>query len=220
MRNDINLAALILQNRKTSGHLARHMATRSMAAPAPARSMAAPAPARRLARLVAHTTAGPAAAETFPFDPDAASAEPSPDGYLELSGTPLERGRQHGAELAEQVHAVFEAWRSRMFAIFGGGDASDAAGATGWCGGWCEEFVSVTDYEKDIGRWAPGLLEEVQGMAEATGIRYDEMMTFQLMDEYWYHGKEVAEAWMLEPVFPPEHCTAFALASQDSSGGA
>jgi hypothetical protein len=177
--------------------------------------MPAPPARRRLSKLVDHTS-GYVAAESFPFDPVAAAAEPSPSGYVELSGSPLERGKTHGAELGDQIHSVFDAWRSRMYAIFGGGDSSDAAAAAAWCQGWCEEFVSVTDYESDIEQWAPGMLTEVRGMAEATGISYSEMLTFQLMDEYWYHGKGIAEAWE-EGSPAPEHCTAFALASHDES---
>jgi hypothetical protein len=153
--------------------------------------------------------------DNYPYDDEAAlAAEPKPEGYVEMAGSPFERGQTHGMQLGAEVHEIFQKWRERMHLIFGGQAGGDAAA---WCSGWCAEFVSVTDYEVAIDRWAPGMLDEVRGMADATGIAYDEVLTFQLMDEYWYHGKGIAEAWM-EGSPAPEHCTAFALASHRGSG--
>lgn len=171
---------------------------------------------RRLATLAAHTAT--AAPESFPYDPIAAAAEPSPNGYVHLVGSPWERGQAHGVALADQMQAVFDAWRMRMYAIFGNGsDNADSMAAAAWCRSWCDDFISGTDFEGDIDTWAPGLLDEVRGMAEAAGIGYNEMLVFQCMDEYWYHGKDIAEPWQDDSP-QPEHCTAFALSSHESSG--
>ena len=168
----------------------------------------------RLAKLVSHTVADP----SFPYDPVAAAAEPSPNGYVHLTGSPRERGQIHGAALQQQVHAIFDAWRMQMYVTFGNSSAAaDSILAGVWCRGWCDDFVSATDFEGDIEIWAPGMLEEVRSMAEATGISYNEMLAFQCMDEYWYHGKDIAEPWQDDSP-RPEHCTAFALPSHDLSG--
>lgn len=175
--------------------------------------------ARRLGKLVVHTsTSTTAVAGTFPYDPAAAAEEPNPCGYVQLSGSPRERGNCHAAILAQQMHAVFDAWRARMYAIFGNtsSNANDTSAVGAWCLGWCEEFISVTDFEGDIDLWAPGMLEEVRGMAEVSGISYNELLVFQCMDEYWYHGKDIAESWD-DNSLQPDHCTAFALASNECS---
>jgi isopenicillin-N N-acyltransferase-like protein len=171
---------------------------------------------RRLAKLAAHTAT--AAVESFPYDPIAAAAEPSPNGYVHLVGSPRERGQAHGMALASQMQTVFDAWRMQMHAIFGNGSGdTDSMVARAWCRSWCDDFISATDFEGDIETWAPGLLDEVGGMAEATGISYNEMLVFQCMDEYWYHGKAIAEPWQVDSP-RPEHCTAFALSAHESSG--
>ncbi len=172
---------------------------------------------RRLAKLDAHTAT--AAVESFPYDPAAVAREPCPNGYVHLVGSPRERGLTHGVALASQVHAVFDAWRMRMHAIFGNGsDGVDAVVAGAWCRSWCDDFISATDFTGDIELWAPGLLDEVVGMAEATGISYNEMLVFQCMDEYWYYGEDVSAKPWQDDSPRPEHCTAFALSSHKASG--
>ena len=157
------------------------------------------ASARRLSAVHRHTRAQPASGLEVPVD-----QQPSPDRYyIELSGTPFERGQTHGRELASEIEELFGVWRQQMFSLFGDGEADDPEGAQAWMNGWSTAFVASTDFEVAIDRWAPGLLEEVRGMAQATGIRYDEMLTFQLMDEYWFHGKGIADAWQCDPPPPP-----------------
>eukprot|EP01045_Picozoa_sp_COSAG04_P046578 COSAG04_NODE_16945_length_484_cov_0.885714_1_plen_114_part_10 len=110
--------------------------------------------ARRLSAVHRHTRAQPASGLEVPVD-----QQPSPDRFIELSGTPFERGQTHGRELAGEIEELFGVWRQQMFSLFGDGEADDPEGAQAWMDGWSTAFIASTDYEVAIDRWAPGLLE-------------------------------------------------------------
>jgi hypothetical protein len=61
-----------------------------------------------------------------------------------------------------------------------------------------ERLLAKTDFVPAIRKWTPDLLEEVEGIAEGSGIDFRTILAFQLLDESWAHGKRVAA----------EHCSA------------
>eukprot|EP01047_Picozoa_sp_COSAG01_P060893 COSAG01_NODE_7525_length_3166_cov_17.369416_3_plen_266_part_00 len=145
----------------------------------------------------------------------AAEAPPKkrPGRFMELSGAPFQRGQQHGQALRAEIGELFALWRAQLCSVFGGGTA-DAEPSPGhestWMGAFAAEFLRATDYQTAIEKWAPGLLDEVRGLAAGSGIDFEQMLTFQLMDEYWFHGAAMAAA-ARPGQSPPEHCTAFGV---------
>jgi hypothetical protein len=104
-----------------------------------------------------------------------------PDGerlprVLELSGSPYERGRQHGRELRPEIARMVGLWKkdlqkqSKM--------DPDA---------FLEKFFAETDFLPAIKRWTPELLDEIKGIAEGSGQPYQTMLAYQMVDEIWVY---------------------------------
>ena len=154
--------------------------------------------------------------------PVVAPQEPAlPGRALLLVGGPFERGRAHGKALKRQIHTVFGRWRAQLHALFSGVDQEGSAAASAssevvdaWVQHFANDFLAGTSYRLSIDKWAPGLLEEVDGMAQGAGIDAKQMLVFQLMDEYWFHGQHVAadaRQAAAAAAAQPEHCTAFGV---------
>merc|ERR1712072_892336 len=56
---------------------------------------------------------------------------------------------------------------------------------------FASDFVAATKYEAAVKEHTPWLLEEVKGIAEGAGIEYNEIFTFQCMDECWAHQTQI-----------------------------
>ena len=125
---------------------------------------------------------------------------------IELSGTPRERGRLYGETAKPLIAQVLEAWRENL-ATFIQGHANakhqhpDA---------YLDDFFSQTSFMHSIQRWAPALLEEVQGIAEGAGQDFQNILGLQLLDEEWVFGLRRG----LEK--PTNKCTAFGVPNQQN----
>jgi hypothetical protein len=95
-----------------------------------------------------------------------------------LTGDGRERGRIHGEELRDDIVAGIERWRDGLGPVVGDVDAYLAA------------FTSQTSFRAAVERWTPDLLDEVAGLAEASGIEAGVMWAFQLMDEEWWFREQ------------------------------
>ena len=102
--------------------------------------------------------------------------------YVFLEGTPYERGLTHGKTLKKEINEVVGLWKRDLETNFG----MDADA-------FIARFDSATNYEPEIERRTPGLLEETRGIAEGAGIDFRTMYVFQLIDEYWLNGGAIAE---------------------------
>eukprot|EP01048_Picozoa_sp_COSAG05_P023280 COSAG05_NODE_4972_length_1307_cov_1.002483_2_plen_225_part_01 len=156
--------------------------------------------------VLANRWAAPAAAVSTTERP-----KPKPGRFVQLSGTPYERGKAHGEQLKTEIGEVFVKWRAQLTAVFGLRPEAGAAEAQAWTRKFAGQFLGATGYQSAIDKWAPGLLDEVRGMAAGAGLEFAEMLTFQLMDEYWFHGGSVAKAAWEPGSQQPEHCTAFGV---------
>src|SRR5262249_2509735 len=65
-------------------------------------------------------------------------------------------------------------------------------------------FLAGTDYLPSIKKWTPDLLEEVRGITEGSGIAFETVLTFQLVDEYWANGGAIAR----------EHCSGLGITGE------
>ena len=96
---------------------------------------------------------------------------------IELSGFPRQRGRTHGEELRSMIRELIGIWKSELASVWGDPDA------------YIEAFLHDTHFPEAIHRWTPGLMEEVQGIAEGSGIDFNTIFAFQCVDEEWWYGR-------------------------------
>ncbi len=88
---------------------------------------------------------------------------------LALTGTPYERGAQHGRAFADRVrHSV--ASYARLFAYYRGLN-------------WAHVQTLTADYEALLRRAAPHLLEEMRGIADGAGLGYAEILALNVRTE-------------------------------------
>lgn len=93
---------------------------------------------------------------------------------LTLTGTPHERGVQHGQSLRTEIATLHERWAADIQQTFG--LSLDE---------FVTRFLAGTRFEPAITKATPELLEEVRGIAKGSGVRYESMLVWQLIDEVW-----------------------------------
>jgi len=123
---------------------------------------------------------------------------------IELQGTPRERGLIHGESLKTSIAAVLEHWLSDL-----GNYGSNDSGTTCWnVDTYLDGLLSNTRYLQAIEKTAPHLLEELKGIADASGQPFNHILGLNLMDEEWVYG-------LRNSLDKPTHkCTAFATSKQ------
>ena len=110
---------------------------------------------------------------------------------LELSGTPRERGRQHGEELREPIGRHYDLYRENIEQDTGLSSQE-----------YLDQFLANTNFLPAAEKYAPDLLDELRGIAEGSGRSFQEVFARMLSDEDpWYRqmvkfGRGV-----------PEHCS-------------
>src|SRR4051794_5914982 len=112
---------------------------------------------------------------------------------LLLEGSAHERGLTHGKALRSEIHEVVRLWKADLEAQF----KMDADA-------FIARFLERTRHLEAIRKWTPELLDEVRGIAEGSGIGFDTMLVFQLVDEYWANGGAIAR----------EHCSGLGIAGR------
>lgn len=111
-----------------------------------------------------------------------------------LEGSAFERGVQHGKSLKKEIHELIRQWKADIEKTYET-DASE----------FIKKFVSETEYDKAMRKYTPNLWEELKGMAKGAEVDFDTLYAFQLVDEFWCLGKEVAA----------NHCTTFGVEKTD-----
>lgn len=108
---------------------------------------------------------------------------------LELEGSPKERGRIHGDALRPLILEVLE--RYKYLLRLNLNKNPDPI---------IDDFLVNTEFLSATKKWAPQLLEEVEGIAEGAGIDFKEIFTMHLAahDEKW---------WFSEDRSKIEHCS-------------
>jgi predicted choloylglycine hydrolase len=84
---------------------------------------------------------------------------------LVLEGTPYEVGFQHGRFLKNEIHERAKSWQKAFGTIF------------------LNNFISKTNFLQAIERYSPKLLEELKGISDGSGIDFNIVFSFQLLDE-------------------------------------
>ena len=111
---------------------------------------------------------------------------------VEVEGTPYQRGLKHGKELRDSIHSAVAVWKDNLRETF----KTDPEV-------FIKEFIAKTNYIPAINKWTPGLIEEVRGISEGSGTDFPTMLTYQLVDEYWVNGDDIAK----------EHCSGLGIGS-------
>ncbi len=112
-----------------------------------------------------------------------------------IAGTPRERGRLYGKTFKDRIHAFLE--REIYQAFTKKAPTRD------------EVLRYAGACAKEIRGYSPEIAEELEGMAEATGLRLEEHVLLTLHEELWHKG-----------VIPEvEKCTAIAAGPPDTADG-
>jgi hypothetical protein len=124
---------------------------------------------------------------------------------IELSGTPLERGRTHGKAAKLLIARLLSRWRDDLGSFYQGDSSREKEDPDTYL----SAFFRETSYIQAIKQWAPDLLEEVHGIAEGAEQEFQDILGLQLVDEEWVFGLRRR----LDK--PTTKCTAFGVPNQD-----
>ena len=100
--------------------------------------------------------------------------------FLELSGSPYERGLTHGKALKPEIHEVIRLFKKDI-----------AKNTQEDPDTFIAKFLLVTDYKTAVEQWMPELMQELQGISEGSGVDFETIFMHQLGDEYWFNAKDV-----------------------------
>jgi predicted choloylglycine hydrolase len=95
---------------------------------------------------------------------------------LHLSGSPYERGLQHGRRLRTEIGKLVSLWKEDL-----GRQAKTDPDSL------IKRFLAETNFMPAIQKWTPDLLDEVKGIADGAGLPFETMFAFQLVDEMWVY---------------------------------
>ncbi|MGW5737462.1 MULTISPECIES: C45 family autoproteolytic acyltransferase/hydolase [Streptomyces] len=112
------------------------------------------------------------APRTAPDAPDVASAPERTLPLVEISGTPVERGRQYGEAVRPQLHAALAYYEE----AFG-----QSSGLT-----WDQVTARATRWLEPVRDYAPHLLEEMRGIADGAGVKLPDILALNARGEVIY----------------------------------
>lgn len=117
---------------------------------------------------------------------------------LHLNGTPYENGFQHGQIMKSRIHELVGLWKNdieKKYQI-----PADK---------FITIFLDSTDYIPSIKKWTPDLLEEIKGISASSGIDFNTILAFQLIDEIWTNARLINI---------PHHCTSVGINNYKKDG--
>jgi len=123
---------------------------------------------------------------------------PRPLTVIRLGGDPRSIGLQHGQILKDEIAAVYGKWRAIMEGTFG--MPADQ---------FVREFLASTQYAEAIQTYTPALWEELEGLAEGSGQDFQDVLAFQLVDEYWVRADSLAHA------SDKHHCSSIGVSARN-----
>lgn len=95
---------------------------------------------------------------------------------IELQGNGRQRGLQHGKVLKTEIAAVFSKWKNSIQ-----NDTKQNADTV------ITAFLKATNFEPAIRKHTPEIYEEIKGIAESSGQSFQDVLSFQLVDEFWVY---------------------------------
>jgi isopenicillin-N N-acyltransferase like protein len=123
---------------------------------------------------------------------------------ITLAGSPYQRGYTHGQVLKSKIHEVIQEWKNNILGEYG----LDAHS-------FIPLFMQKTNFLPAIKKWAPELLEEVRGIADGSGIDFNTIFVYQLLDEVWINGYDIANSYDMMRWFTQKntqgHCSTIGI---------
>ena len=111
---------------------------------------------------------------------------------IDMAGSPRDFGRAHGEQARALIQQSREAWRDAMAQA---GHEPDVLVVT---------LSKEAGFRSAVNQHLPWLLEEVAGLAEASGLTDDEIFAMNCLDEAWWWGK------------PPTGCSTVAIGASET----
>ena len=99
--------------------------------------------------------------------------------YIKVSGTPYERGFQYGSQAKERIRKVIDEYK----VLF-----EKEAFIT-----WDKAYELSKPYRKEIEKYRPDLVEEMQGIADGAGLDFNTILTLNCRSEIMVAKADVAE---------------------------
>ncbi len=127
------------------------------------------------------------AAESAPRKPLSEGPYAEDHTLVTISGSPRELGRRYGGRFADAIREFLD---TQIYAAF---DKDKAK--------WDELLRYAGACLKPIRQLSAKLIDEMEGMAEGSGLRLEEHVLITLHEELWHRGT----------IPPVEHCTAVAV---------
>jgi len=110
---------------------------------------------------------------------------------LHLNGTPYENGFQHGKNLKNEINELVNLWKKDLEEKY------QIPADT-----FINTFLDSTNYIPSIKKWTPELLDEVKGISKGSGVNFNTMFAFQLVDEISTNARLINI---------PHHCTSVGI---------
>ena len=103
---------------------------------------------------------------------------PSVLEVIDCAGSGLERGLAHGEQLRHRVRTAITSWSEDTLARQPAGTSIEAYAA---------RFLNRTSMVDTLASHTPDLLEEVRGIALGSGVPFELLAAYNLMDEQWWY---------------------------------
>lgn len=126
--------------------------------------------------------------------------EPFP--HIRVEGSAAERGREYGEQATDRVRRSIEAYRE-VFAHYAGWD-------------WGTVTAEALRYREPIERFGPSYVEEMQGIAEGAGVRFEDVLAINVRTEVMFAAKARSSESERRQV---GECSAFAVLPEASTDG-
>jgi isopenicillin-N N-acyltransferase-like protein len=113
---------------------------------------------------------------TFAQQPEIKIGNTKNVAVIELQGNGRQRGLQHGKVLKTEIAAVFSKWKNSIQ-----NDTKQNADTV------ITAFLKATNFEPAIRKHTPEIYEEIKGIAESSGQSFQDVLSFQLVGEFWVY---------------------------------
>jgi len=115
-----------------------------------------------------------------------------------FSGNGYELGLQHGKELKKEIGEIISAWKKNTSSSLG--KDADAV---------LKDFFDYAQFDEAIKKWTPGLYEEIKGISEGSGQKFNDVLLLNLLDEFWVYINNLEN----------HHCSALGVPSRNGEPG-
>lgn len=115
--------------------------------------------------------------------------------YIELNGSPYQRGLDHGRLLKTEIQEVIKLLKEDIKNTTQ--EDPDQ---------FITRFLEHTDYKSSILKTMPELMDELKGISEGSGVDIETIFMHQLGDEYWFNTPDIMA----------HHCSSFGVNKNDN----